>query len=126
LINFREVSPASHRHRAFKLGTKQPDHIMDALRAVYRETENSRAPDQYRVSTYANRLEDVGATPNAAIKQDWDAAIDAVTYGRKRFYGRGQGVEHSSSVVGDDNSRNASVNRLVCVVGIKHAFQDHG
>ncbi len=75
---------------------------MNALCAVYGETENSRAPDQYRVSTYANRLEDVGATPNAAIKQDWDAAIDAATYGRKRFYGRGQAQR------GGDKARTAA------------------
>ena len=75
-----------------------------------------RAPDHDRARAKRQRLDDVDASAKAAVDQDRDSAADRFDHSGQRADRRDRAVELSSSMVGDDDSVGASVDRLARLV----------
>ncbi len=79
-----EIRLAAHRHVARELGLQHLDDTLHAGRAVRRQPPHHRPPDQHRLRAERQRLDDVGAAPEAAVGEDGRAPADRIDNRRQR------------------------------------------
>ena len=87
------------------LGPQQLEHPRGALLAVDREPPERRPADEHGARAERERLDDVGAAPDAAVDEHLDPPVDRLDDLGQRVDRRRDAVELAAAVVRDDDRR---------------------
>ena len=79
--------------------------------------QRHRAADEHGARAEGQRLDDVGAAPDAAVDEHVDAAGDGVDDRGQRVGARQDGVELAAAVIGDHHARGAVGDGQLGVLG---------
>src|SRR5262249_36544576 len=116
------LSPAHHRrlqlldrgradllHHGVGFRAQQLEHALDAALAEGAKTPDIGPPDAYGLRADAQRFDDIGAAPEAAVDDDRDAPVHRLDDFRQRVDGRAAGVLAAGAVVRDDDGIDAVI-----------------
>jgi protein TonB len=120
-----ERRTAGQHHRDFKLIAQQAQHVADAAGSSNRKPGNGQTSGEHRRGAKRQRLENIGATPDPAIHQHGNRAVDCFCYCWQQADGGRNGVERPATVIGDDDGAGTRVNCLPCIRRVKNAFHDY-
>src|SRR5664279_69187 len=91
-------------HRALKLEAHQFKHALDAGLPEGAQAPDIGPPDADRGRAHAQRLDDVGATAEAAVDQDRHTAFDRLDDLRQRIDAGTAAVLAAPAMIGDDDT----------------------
>ena len=96
---------ADQRQRVDELAQQRLEHMLGAAGAGHRQSPRHRPADEDGAGAEGQRLDDVGAPPDAAVDEHVDASGDGVDDRGQRVSARQDGVELAAPVIGDHHAR---------------------
>src|SRR5262245_12192164 len=114
---------ADQAERQVEVRNQVAHYVPDPVLAVDREAIAVRAAQQHGLGAQGKRLEDIGASADAAIEQDRYSSRDG-------FHDAGQGIQRGNrpiqlpaAVVGNDDAVHAVLDRTLRIVRVQDAFE---
>ena len=109
---------------AVEVGAEDFDGAIDAGFSGSGEAVGVGAAAEHGASAERERLDDVGATANASVHEDFSLAVDGRDDFRQDAQGRGSAIELSAAVIGDGDGSCAFIDGAARVIGGQNALDD--
>jgi len=122
-IDRRDRPAPSQSHRQVEVGHEVAQDLAHARLPGDGEPVHVGPAEQDRVRSERQRLEDVGAAPDAAVEENGDPAVDRLRHAGQRVERADRSVDLAPAVVRDDDPVHARVDRSPRVVGMHDALE---
>src|SRR5215471_11720842 len=115
-------SNSSLSHDQLKLGAQNIQHLLHSRLTERRQAPEVRPPDAHRLCSDSQRLEDVSASSEAAVDQNWYLPLHGVNHFWKAFHRSASTLFSAASMVGHDQSVNSILHAQRSVFASHDAF----
>src|SRR5208337_2593498 len=117
---------AEQPQRAVEVGAQNFDGAIDAGFSGGGEAVGVGASAEYGAGAETEGLDDVAATANASVHEDFGLPVDGLDDLGQSSQRRGNAIELASAMIGNGNCRGAFINGAARIVSGEDAFNDDG
>ena len=97
----------------------------DTVRAACRQPPQCGPTDENRIRSERHRLQDIGATPYAAVNEDLNLRANGIDDFRQRSGRRDRGIQVATTMVRHDDRFGAGIDASRSIVASEDSFDDN-